>query len=51
MQPVGNIKHKRGEGVNINRAKKADLAKEFDEFKQRIQEFEEKNEEIISRIR
>jgi glutamate synthase domain-containing protein 2 len=40
------------EVVGVGRPRKrVDLSKEFDEFKQRIQEFENKNEEIISRIR
>lgn len=31
------------EGVKISRRKRADLTKEFEEFKQKIQEFEDKN--------
>lgn len=47
----GKVKESR-EVVGIGRNKKrVDLSKEFEEFKQRIQEFENKNEEIISRIR
>lgn len=49
------MQNKKGErlkdGRNEAKKKKVDLSKEFDEFKQRIQEFEDKNEEIINRIR
>jgi hypothetical protein len=37
--------------VNISRSKRADLTREFEDFKQKIQEFENKNEQIINRIR
>ena len=46
-----NSKGRREQGGIPNKLKKSDLVKEFQDFKVKIQEFENKNDQIISRIR